>query len=261
MIKHSALALLIALFSNTSMASETVKQENNPPHPIRIGVLDNNPPWIYKQGNQITGIMVNRYKAMFDSLQLPIEIHGYDNLLRPINELLTGNIDIATMLFSKEFPAPPLNNVICTSQPFTKGRADFYRPLTSAHISVSDYDDLNQYKIGITRFISLEHVPYLDKENISQLKSPEYLVKMLKAKRIDIALLEKGTAIYWSNKYQIPLQRLLHVGTFDVTMCLSEISMSKESSASLKRRIDNYLLQNPIPDYNSPDSENILKQE
>ncbi len=259
MIRHILLALLAAALSNTGTCSE-VDVHTDKPRPIRIGVLDNNPPWIYRQDNQLTGIVIERYKTMFHELNIPIQITGYDNLLRPIKELLSGNIDLATMLFSEELTPPPLENVICTTEPFTTGNSSFYRTRDSNHIKVDDFPDLNQYKIGITRFISLEYVSYVDKKNISQLKTPEFLVKMLKAKRIDIALLEKGTAIYWSDKYQVPLQELLHAGNFDVNICLSESSMGKEASRSLKRRIDDYLIQNPIPDYNLHDNENFLRQ-
>lgn len=260
MIKHCLIPLLIALLSSTGIASEVDLQEDNP-HPIRIGVLDNNPPWIYRQNNQLTGVGIDRYKTMFSNLQIPIETHSYDNLVRPISDLLAVRIDLATIISNKDVPFPTLENVICASKPIGTSHVGIYRPATSTDINVRDFSDLKQYKIGLTRFVNLKYAPYLDKENIVQVKSPEYLVKMLKAKRIDIVFLGQGVAKYWSNKYQSPLQKLLHAGTFDVTICLSEISMGKEASASLKNRIDHYLTQNPIPDYNLFENENNLKHE
>ncbi len=214
--------------------------------PLRMSVIVNNAPWSYKRDDEIVGILADRYRSIFQHLQISIEPYEFNNLLRPINELIIGDIDAASLIVNVKIPLPQFKDIKCTSNPVVIAKSGFYRAKAAEYIEVNSHQELNNYNIGLIRYTSLSYLPGIKRESTFSHLSPELLVRMLKANRLDIAYLEEKTAAYFSKSYNVQLVRLLEPDVYNIVLCLSEESLGKARSDQLLKYIDKYLELNPF---------------
>jgi len=156
--------------------------------PITISLIDDTPPYVYKENGEYTGLIVDIVKEAFGRIGIEYTMDGIP-FNRAINQLMEGTLDVGTDVFLKEeresFLHYPIEYPIAV-YPYTIFK------LKSTEFNFSGHpEDLIAYRIGFIRGYSLgDYDRYVNDDRFTfvESESPEANMKLLLNGRVDLAI-------------------------------------------------------------------------
>lgn len=186
---------------------------------IKIGTMDDIPPYSNSINNQPDGLFIDILSGTFSQIGFTPKYHlmTYSRLLASLNN---NSIDSATIIRLGDNYIGLTENITCSSHPLMSSSWGLFN---NKLIDEKNTETNNKkIKTGIYRIIDYNTInEKLNNYNITTYRSNELLFKALYAKRISAVITDQITATYWSKHLNLPIKKTKDFGNVDIRVCFS----------------------------------------
>jgi len=168
-------------------------------HSSRYSYLD-------EQGNP-RGVTTALVRAVAEQMGWDVEFFVMP-YLRGIQKLRAGQVDMLYALEVEGTTTRVPSDVMTAIEPVYRIPISVYA-LASRDIDIDSFAQAQPYKIGMMRIAPIEDRSFRDGQlNFYYFESDELLTKALKARHVDLMIMEPGSVLTMGNELKMQLQRL-----------------------------------------------------
>lgn len=206
--------LAIVLCSYTlARASET----------LDFAIYDNTAPYyLFEESRKPSGIITDVISLTFERLGLtPSFVHMAYR--RSIASLQTGGLDGAAGLSVNEGPVIGMPEALCVGTPFVITNWGSYA-LAGSQKDAETFDYTGKV-VGVYQLLDVQHLPARLVDSAAGMETYRTIVRMmqsLKAKRIDVAVVDQGNARYWAEALGVEIKPVQLMGRVAAHICFSQ---------------------------------------
>lgn len=202
---------------------------------LSLGSFDNLPPFSFKQNKELQGIDVDISTEIFKKAQTPISIKEYpwkrlkSNI---VNESMDGIIALYLTKDSMLYPFVFLSEVLYHS------KLKVYS-LKESHIKINKIAEFKNLKVGLIEGYEIGVEEFDNSKEIikHKVRSEKQLILMLKAKRVDVIVMEELPFLYYMKEDTLKsdIQDIYTLNNWPIKIALSKNKVDTKSKELIKK--------------------------
>lgn len=217
--------LLLVTCSGLSAQESTLKGLDTQKS-LKVLLPQNSKPLSYRHEGEVKGLFVDMLKRVADAhgIKLNIDLVPYARAHQIMN---SKKADVASVhgVTNRGLHGEVHDSVYLI---YTKDLWASFFALEDSDIEIQQENDLWRYRIGMPRLIAQRQV---QRKGIEFFKSPNHLVKALKAGRVDMVLLAESVGPYFEKIYDIRLKRVWRHLPYKDAFWFSDLSLGSNAKA------------------------------